>query len=72
MFVGSAVVLGFSAWLLFRPGRACPVDPEVAEQCEIVHRWNTRIFWVAIGIWIVGAVAAFLALPLYQWIDGGQ
>ena len=71
MFAGSGAVLLLAAWLLFRPGRACPADPDLAEQCEKAHRWNTRLYWVSVGIWVIGLGAAYLALPVYLWLEGG-
>ena len=70
MFAGSGGVLLLAAWLLFRPGRACPADPDLAEQCEKAHRWNTRLYWVSVGIWVAGFGAAYLALPVYLWLEG--
>ncbi len=68
MFSGSAVVLALTGWLLYRPGRACPADPDLAEQCERAHRWNMRFFWVAEAVWMAGAAAAYLSLPIYLWL----
>ena len=71
MFAGSGAVLVLAAWLLYRPGRVCPADPVLALQCDIAHRWNTRFFWLASVIWIVGFAAAYLALPIFTWLEGG-
>lgn len=71
MFAGSGAVLVLAAWLLYRPGRICPADPDLALQCDIAHRWNTRLFWLASVIWIVGFAAAYLALPVYSWLEDG-
>jgi hypothetical protein len=70
MFGASGGLLAFSAWLLFRFDRACPADPELAELCETAHGWNTRLFWVSVGIWVVGVGTAYLALPVYLWLGG--
>ena len=70
MFGASGGVLAFTAWLLCRSDRACPADPELAALCESAHRWNTKLFWVSIGIWAVGFGAAYLVLPLYLWLGG--
>ena len=70
MFVVSAAVLVLTGWLLYRPGRACPIDPELAEQCAMAHRWNLRFFWVAAVVWMFGVAAAYLALPIYLWLGG--
>ena len=64
LFAGSGILLAASAWLLFRPGRSCPVDPVLAEQCARADRWNSRILWVGLGIWVIGFTAAYLLLPL--------
>lgn len=71
MFAGSGGVLLLAAWLLFRSSRVCPADPDLAEQCEKAHRWNTRLYWVSVGIWVAGLGAAYLALPVYLWLEGG-
>lgn len=71
IFAASGGVLMLTAWLLYRPGRACPLDPELAQQCEKAHRWNTRLFWVSAGIWVAGFAAAYLALPVYARLAGG-
>ncbi len=67
MFTGSGAVLMLTGWLLFRPGRACPIDPILAEQCDRAHRWNSRFFWTSVVIWVIGFAAAYLALPIYLW-----
>ena len=71
MFAGSGTVLILTGWLLFRSGRACPIDPEVAELCASAYRWNTRFFWTSTAIWVIGFAAAYLALPIYSWLEGG-
>ena len=69
MFLSSAAVLALTGWLLYRSGRACPTDPELAEQCEKAYQWNLRSFWVAAAVWMVGVAAAYLALPIYLWLE---
>ncbi len=70
MFGATAGVLAFTAWLLFRPGRACPADPELAELCENVRRWNIRFYWASVAVWLIGFGTAYLALPIYLWLEG--
>ena len=70
MFGASGGLLAFTAWLLFRPGRACPADPELAELCVKAHRWNIKFFWISVGIWAIGFGTAYLALPIYLWLGG--
>ncbi len=69
IFAGSGLMLALSAWLLYRPGRACPVDPELAALCERVFRWNKRVYWTSVIIWGIGFFAAYLALPLRIGLD---
>ncbi len=71
IFAASGGVLLLTAWLLFRPGRACPADPELAQQCDKAYRWNTKFFWVSAGVWVAGFATAYLALPVYSWLEGG-
>lgn len=63
LFTGTAVLLGLTAWLLFRPGRACPADPELAAACDTAHRWNVRVFGLSTAIWCIGFFTAYI-LPL--------
>ncbi len=64
VFVGAALLIGGSAWLLWRPGRSCPTDPALAAACRRAERWNRRLVLLSAAIWGVGFFAAFLALPL--------
>jgi len=66
VFAVSGLLLLISGWLLYRPGRYCPADPVLAEQCEMSYKWNLRLFWVSAFIWIVGFFFAFLAVYLFN------
>ena len=70
LFAGSGLLLAGAAWAIWRPGRACPADPELAELCARADRWNRRWFLVALAIWVIGFAAAYLSLPLYRWLGG--
>lgn len=69
VFTFSGGMLGVSGWLLHRPGRTCPSDPEMAALCERAHVWNRRVYWVSVSLWIIGFSAAYLALPLRMWLE---
>ena len=71
IFTGSGAVLLLTAWLLFRSGRACPANPELAELCARAYRWNSRIFRTSVVIWVLGFAAAYLALPIYLSFGNG-
>ena len=60
----SAVMLGFLAWMIWRPNQSCPTDPELARYCETSKKWNKRIFWLSIIIWSTGFFFSTLLLPL--------
>jgi len=64
-FSMTAIILVSACWVLYRPGRVCPADPEYARLCNNAHKWNTRFFWIATTIWCIGSFAAFI-LPLLQ------
>jgi hypothetical protein len=70
VFLGSALSLVVTGWLLFHSGRECPADPELRASCERILKWNRRVFWTAITIWSVGFLAAYAALPLRIWVEG--
>ncbi|HDN69409.1 MAG: hypothetical protein DRQ45_01515 [Gammaproteobacteria bacterium] len=64
VFAFSAFMLAVSGWLLYRPGRRCPVDLQLGALCSNAHVWNRRIYWLSVIIWSAGFFAAYLALPL--------
>lgn len=64
VFAGSGLLLLFSGWMLYRPGRSCPTDPELARLCERAQIWNRRIYWASVAIWGTGFFFAYLFLPL--------
>ena len=64
VFAGSGAMLAAVGWLLWRPGRACPTDPDLARWCNEFQTWNRRILLTSGAVWCLGFVAAFLALPL--------
>jgi len=73
LFAGSGAFLALAAWALWRPGRTCPADPDLAARCARADRWNRRIFIASVVIWAMGFTAAFLSLPLlrlYQAVFG--
>ena len=68
VFAGSGLMLLIAGWLLYRPGRACPSDPELGRLCDHAQRWNRRIHGISAAIWGVGFFAAYLALPIRIWL----
>ena len=70
VFATSGSMLMLSGWILYRSGRTCPTEPELAEICHRAQKWNRRVFWFSIALWGAGFFAAFLALPLRLWLDG--
>jgi len=65
----SALLLVTAGWLLFRPGRSCPVDPAEARACNRAQSWNRRVLVLSGIIWSLGFFAAYLALPLRHVLD---
>lgn len=66
VFGGSAMMLALSAWLLWRPGRSCPSDPQLARLCLRFERLNRRVIVGSAAIWLIGFVTAFLLLPAQE------
>lgn len=66
----SAVMLMFVAWVLYRPNRSCPIEPELGEICDKTQIWNKRLYWLSVILWCIGFFAAFLALPIKIWLEG--
>ena len=62
----SAALLVILAWVIWRPNQACPADPELAAICQTTQKWNQRIFWISLFIWVTGFFFSVLLLPLRQ------
>jgi len=69
VFGVSGFMLALSAYMMYRPGRSCPVDPELGALCNKTHVWNRRIYWFSVVLWCIGFFAAFLALPLQMMLE---
>ena len=64
LFIFSFFMLAISFWSVYRPGRTCPPDPELAAQCAKADIWNKRVLIVSSTMWVVGFTAAYLSVPL--------
>lgn len=65
-FLISGAYLLVTGWLIYRPGRSCPTDPELARLCLKADRLNRVVLWIAMGVYALGFFAAYLWLPLQQ------
>jgi type IV secretory pathway TrbD component len=70
IFAGSGVLLALAGWLMYRPGRTCPQDPQLARLCLRSQKWNRRVYWSSAAVWAIGFFAAYLLLPLRMALEG--
>ncbi|MEQ1790438.1 MAG: hypothetical protein ABL857_08340 [Rickettsiales bacterium] len=56
----TAFILLIAGWTLYRSGRTCPSDPELAILCNKAHNWNVVFYWGSVAIWCIGFVAAYV------------
>ena len=69
VFAVSALLLLISGWLIHRPDRTCPTDPDLARACARAQVWNRQIYWSSVLLWSIGFCAAYLSLPLRMWLE---
>lgn len=69
VFAASGILLALSLWLIYRPGRSCPIDSQLSELCNRSQTWNKTIVWSSVILWCIGFFAAFLALPLQIYLE---
>jgi FtsH-binding integral membrane protein len=62
----SGLLLLLLAWIIWRPNQVCPAEPELAAQCQKVKYVNQSIFWLSVGVWLIGVFFSVLLLPLRQ------
>jgi mercuric ion transport protein len=60
VFAISGVLIGVAIWAVYRPGRTCPADPELAAACATADKWNKRFLWVSGVLWLIGFIAAYV------------
>ncbi len=63
LFSLSALLILVAAFAVYRPGRSCPADPELAAACARADSWNRRFIAIAGILWLIGFITAY-ALPL--------
>ncbi|HNP34369.1 MAG TPA: hypothetical protein PKK10_00840 [Woeseiaceae bacterium] len=68
VFTVSAVLLAAAGLALYRRGRRCPADPRQAHLCGQLDRWNRRVYWAAVALWVIGFFFAYLLLPLTLFV----
>ena len=68
MFSISLMLLVVTFWALWVRPQQCPSDPDLAARCAQARTWNRRVFLMATLVWLVGFTAAYLLLPLRNFI----
>lgn len=63
MFLLSGVLILLSTYAVYRPGRSCPTDPNLAAACAQADKWNRRFIIISASMWAIGFITAY-ALPL--------
>ena len=69
IFIISGSLLVGSAWILRRSKGQCPANTEIGELCQRAQLLNRRIWFVSVFIWVTGFIAAYLTLPIQQWLE---
>jgi mercuric ion transport protein len=70
LFLFSFCMLAIGFWSVYRSGRTCPIDPELAAQCAKADKWNKRVLIFSASMWAVGFTAAYLSVPLLNLFSG--
>lgn len=66
IFSAAALALIVAGVLLYRPGRSCPADPELARACARIDRVSRAVWWLSVAVWLLAAFFAFAWLPLQR------
>lgn len=69
VFAFSFAMLALCGWFIYRPGRSCPADPNLARSCTRMDTVNRWIYWASVSVWMIGFFTAFLLWPLTEWIS---
>ena len=58
IFIVAGVLLTINGWLLYRHGRACPIEGK--QYCEPTTKVARIIFWVSVLIYCIGFLFAYI------------
>jgi hypothetical protein len=62
LFSLGAVLLLSGGLLQWRArNAACPIDPALGEACAITRDWSRVTYFVALGLYLIGFIFAFIA-----------
>lgn len=65
VFIFAALMLTLNGFLLWQNRNApCPVDPALREACISGRRFSARIYFVSLGVFLVGFFFAYVAVLL--------
>ena len=65
VFVFAALMLALNGALLWRNRNApCPIDPALRVACLSGRRFSARIYFVSLGVFLVGFFFAYVAVSL--------
>ena len=68
LFAGSGVLLALNYWLVVvrprrcEPGHLCHMDTPFM-------RFNRRLYWASVAIFVIALVVTYGGLMLVQWLD---
>ncbi|MEZ4752398.1 MAG: hypothetical protein R3B54_17735 [Bdellovibrionota bacterium] len=61
VFIVTGILLAVSFVLRYRArGEACPIDPKLAAACTRSRRLSAVVFYLSVGIYLVGGFFAFV------------
>lgn len=64
LFGIGGVLLAFGGLMQWKSKQsACPIDPKLAAACGTTKDWSPRIYIISLGLYLVGAIFAFV-IPL--------
>lgn len=67
-FMVSGGLLLFAAWQLYATRNTCPADPKLVAACARIKKITTKLLIIASVIWMIGFIAAYIALPIRIWL----
>jgi len=51
-------------------GPRLPGRSRIGGTMRKIRRWNIRFYRASVAVWLIGFGTAYLALPLYLWLEG--
>ncbi len=69
IFLVAGVLIVISGMLTLRPQGKIACALTGGQGCDVAGRWTRAMFWLAVGIYLVGFFFSYALVPILRWFE---